>query len=1533
MTLASLWLSLVGCWYLDDARYAELVQDADGDGAIGERFGGPDCVDDDPTVADCDVDGDGYRSAAVGGDDCDDNDATIRPDTAWYPDLDGDGFGTLEGAAMGCGAAPAGFSTVPTDCDDTVAAAFPGAEERCDALDRDCDGDPTRDAVDAAVSVYPDGDGDGYGDALSAPTLACDITPGTSRIGGDCDDGDAGVAPGGLEIPYDGVDQDCVPENEYDLDLDGVPVDLDCDDTRDDVHPALPDLGIDAAPERCDGIDNDCDLRTDDAEDDAEQQAGSQVLWFVDSDGDGFGGSVPAYFCPGVLPPAGFAAANDDCDDRPGAGATAFPGALEWCNGMDDDCNGAVDEGTAVDAFVAFLDRDGDGFGAQAYDTCSLSLDVDGDGIAEALSVLGDDCNDTVVDAFPGAPEICGDSIRQDCTEADPDDCDSDGFLANDADPARSDCDDADATVFPADGGVPGAAERCDGRDNDCDGLIDDADPSVESVDAVVWYRDADGDGFGSAVVLAQATCTVPEAAARNADDCDDLRAGVAPGALELCDATDNDCDGAVDEDPTGAPLFYLDADGDGSGDPAAFEQACAAPSALWVGRGDDCDDSDPARGAGLPERCDDDIDNDCDGLTDGADPDADAIAGQVWYPDGDGDGVGEAPGIAACDNPSPGAFVEVAGDCDDADPSQGASALWFADSDQDGHGGTHAVVFGCRPTSGAWLPSATDCNDGTDTISPSAEEVCDGIDQDCDGVLDNGAADLAFYPDIDGDGFGDATATPLLGCDASPGWVTDAADCDDADPLRSPTTAWYADDDLDGVGDAFAFTQCADPGVGFSTVTGDCDDADALVSALDIWFEDQDGDGFAGSAAVALGCAPGADWYPVALDCNDSDPGSSPVATELCDLVDQDCDGQIDNAPDPSDPFAMLLWPDADGDYDGDPNATSVLGCFALFGLADRATDCDDTDPLRSGQQSEQCGDAIDNDCDTLVDADDPDRGASWFLDADNDGFGDPSVELATCDGLGPPTGFVQLGTDCDDSDAATSPVDPEVCGNSQDENCDGVADDGCASAPPCVGWQWSDGDNDGYGNRALPPVFACERIPFFISNGADCEDGDSAKTPILAQPSTAAALLAELASGGCRYLSLAPGVAYAVDGVVPPANAHTYIESLDATQPATLEVGVAGGFDVSAAGAGLTLSNLALSSADPAAAWVGEVSFSTASLTVVGSTVDLDATGTGTLGFSASAGTLGLYGVTLDGAGGGTDGTAVRTTGSGTLKSDDLWIRDATSTHPSSPASVKIAASTAWTVGGWRVDRSAPVALAGGSGTGTASIAQVEVRDSLGVGMTYTGSHAMLIGAELVVAGSGSHGFIAAPATALWILNLTNVTVLANGSAGLRSTTAGTLELQRSIVLNNGTTDLDLFTFNTTATGSFYGSANGPMAGGSLGGTPTFFTYHPDLDATRMDLHLRPSSAGFGQLGGDSPGAYSTQDPWYDDLDADGFEDGWEAAYGVSLDAAGSSIDGDLLSLQNEYDAGTSPIDSDTDGDGTLDDQDGQPLNPGAQ
>ncbi len=175
---------------------------------------------------------------------------------------------------------------------------------------------------------------------------------------------------------------------------------------------------------------------------------------------------------------------------------------------------------------------------------------------------------------------------------------------------------------------------------------------------------DGDGDGYAGA------------------DDCDDTDANIHPGATEVCDGVDNDCDGDVDEGLT--QTVYADVDGDGFGDDEVTEEACE-PDSGQVGRGGDCDDNDASIHPEAPESCDG-VDNDCDG-------EVDEDLGDTWYEDFDGDGYG-APGtgIVVCDACLSG-YVHDDNDCDDRDPS----------------------------------------------VSPGADEVCDGADNDCDGDVDEG--------------------------------------------------------------------------------------------------------------------------------------------------------------------------------------------------------------------------------------------------------------------------------------------------------------------------------------------------------------------------------------------------------------------------------------------------------------------------------------------------------------------------------------------------------------------------------------------------------------------------------------------------------------------------------------------------------------------------------------------------------------------------------------------------------------------------
>jgi hypothetical protein len=182
-------------------------------------------------------------------------------------------------------------------------------------------------------------------------------------------------------------------------------------------------------------------------------------------------------------------------------------------------------------------------------------------------------------------------------TPEDPVDADGDGFSE------EVDCDDDDPDVYP------GAEEVCDGIDNNCSESID------EGLTSTAW-PDSDGDGYGDPDGE-ELSCPGLEGWVDNFGDCDDTNSEANPGASEICDDVDNNCDGVIDENLTG--LLYPDVDGDGYGDTDYGEEVCLDRSG-WVEDGTDCDDDDDDIYPDAVEVCDGE-DNDCDGLIDLDDP------------------------------------------------------------------------------------------------------------------------------------------------------------------------------------------------------------------------------------------------------------------------------------------------------------------------------------------------------------------------------------------------------------------------------------------------------------------------------------------------------------------------------------------------------------------------------------------------------------------------------------------------------------------------------------------------------------------------------------------------------------------------------------------------------------------------------------------------------------------------------------------------------------------------------------------------
>lgn len=1037
-----------------------------------------DCSGGDLCFADADHDAHGTSATVVSADllctagagesaladDCDDNAADIHPGapavcdgvdngcSASFPtpppaEVDGDADGFLACAPFI--QRPGSTLLGGADCAPSDTSRHPGAPEICDTIDQDCDLD--------VAEAFPDFDTDGQIDCVDADDDG-DGDPDST----DCADFDSAVRHGAAEVIADGQDQDCDGVDLCWLDADGdgfggsstVPgIDLscndpqrvanddDCDDTRSFISPA--------AAEVCDGWDDRC------ASGSPTPSASSTE---ADADGDGFL-ACTGYVARGASNAAGLPIlGGDDC----GSLDTAIhPGATELCDATDSDCDGST-----VDTFP---DHDGD-----ASPDC-VDPDDDGDGALDFA-----DCASLDAAIHPLAAEIVADGVDQDCSGGDRCyvDADGDGFgagpLADDddldcasGDPGLAalpgDCLDTEGAVFP------GAPERCDGYDNACaSGGPNPTDPQE---------IDGDGDLYVSCGPFVASSLPL-----LGGEDCDDGAASTHPMALEACDTTDQDCDGDLiesfanfdgdttadcvdlDDDDDGAPDFDDCLPYDGAISPLALEspadgvdQDCSGGDRCFVdldldGFGtaatvddddldcgdepqqsptdDDCDDGSATVFPGAAESCDA-VDADCDGSTvDGAsDLDGD---GQPDCTDNDDDGDLSPDGFdCAPSDPTvhPGATEScdtVDTDCD-GDLVDGAS-----DADLD-------ALPDCTDDDddGDLSPDVSDCGPFDPLIHPGAAEVCDGVDQDCDGsTLDEGAdTDGDAVPDClddddDDDAFGDTIDCgptepavhpgALESCDGldsdCDGTIVDGAPDTDADLAPDCVDE---DDDDDGAGDA---EDCGpvDP----TMHAGAVESCDGIDSDCDGSLVDEDSDTDDDGSPDCADEDDDDDGAQDGLDCAPLDPAVHPGAVELCNVIDEDCDGSPADA-----------WTDLDGDGAADCLDDDDDG----DGAPDEA-DCRPQDDRVHPQAAEAC-DTTDQDCDgDLVDG---------FDDTDLDEVPDCTDPDDDDDGVGDTT-------DCGPLDAFIHPLAEEAC-DLVDSDCDGDLVDGAEDSngdgvPDCL-------------------------------------------------------------------------------------------------------------------------------------------------------------------------------------------------------------------------------------------------------------------------------------------------------------------------------------------------------------------------------------------------------------------------------------------------------------------------------------------------
>ena len=425
-----------------------------------------------------------------------------------------------------------------------------------------------------------------------------------------------------------------------------------------------------------------------------------------------------------------------------------------------------------------------------------------------------------------------------------------------------------------------------------------------------------------------------------------------------------------------------------------------------------------------------------------------------------DGDGFyAEAGPEQDCDDQNPGVFPGaeefcdyVDNNCDGAVDEMGLT-LWYPDVDLDEYGVKAGGKEDCDPGEG-WSPIPGDCQDSDPAINPNAEEVCDGMDNDCDGRVDADAVDaLTWYEDADQDNFG----TPESGqqaCEQPFGTVLDATDCDDTSmdiyPGAPEEIANGVDSDCDGMeicyedldGDLYGTNNvvnssdlsCSSGGV--SSKNTDCDDTDLYIypgasettadgvdsdcDTEEICYVDSDGDTYGSTSTTAspdLDCT-GTGEADNDDDCNDGTASISPDAEELpADGVDSDCD------------TTELCYEDLDGDTYGTPITVSSVDLVCTdSGESALDTDCDDTDLYIYPGASETTADGVDSDCDTEE---------ICYVDSDGDTYGSTSTTASPdldCTG----TGEADNDDDCNDGTASISPDAEELPADGVDSDCD---------------------------------------------------------------------------------------------------------------------------------------------------------------------------------------------------------------------------------------------------------------------------------------------------------------------------------------------------------------------------------------------------------------------------------------------------------------------------------------------------------------
>ncbi|MCC6839647.1 MAG: hypothetical protein IT230_05755, partial [Flavobacteriales bacterium] len=545
------------------------------------------------------------------------------------------------------------------------------------------------------------------------------------------------------------------------------------------------------------------------------------------------------------------------------------------------------------------------------------------------------------------------------------------------------------------------------------------------------YYVDGDGDGYGTgALVPGFFTCTVPAGYSATAGDCNDNNGNVNPGAMEVCDGFDNDCNGTVD-DPTSFGIGLVghwafnndlndrtDNNNNGSA-PSGASYATGIDGAangafqfgggryvvvphnaaynfgtgdftysVWLNWGSTSyasiiDKNDYGGGGGYTLNCF--VDYPAAGNFMGRPGEVVAGTGlgnNTWrhvvmtrtgttvriYLNGV---LSNTASIASINLTTPSnIFIGrhgssnmqgYSGKMDNlrlynrAITAQEVTDLYtheqvgnldgvgnvtfYTDADGDGYGDPATATTDCEQPPGTVLVGG-DCNDNDPDIHPGASEVCDGADNDCANGVDDGLTMVNYWPDSDGDGFGDQSASVVTACAPPSGHVTNNTDACPNDPLKQVSGA-----------------------CGCGNVDTDSD-TDGTADCID------------GCPNDPLKTSPG--------QCNCGNPDTDSDTDGTADCVDS-C---------PNDPLKTTAGQCGCGNADTDDDADGTANC----------NDGCPNDPLKTDPGT--CGCGVDDAMFT-----------TWYPDADGDGYGDPYGAIQNCNAT-PPAGHVAIDGDCDDND-----------------------------------------------------------------------------------------------------------------------------------------------------------------------------------------------------------------------------------------------------------------------------------------------------------------------------------------------------------------------------------------------------------------------------------------------------------------------------------------------------------------------------------